>query len=131
MPYEVPRRSMQSMLFRTIRESSVDQAIRQYYQLTEAFPYEYGNTEDELLALGQDLEVANMKVEALEILKLNSRVNPGWKAYIVLADAYYGHQNYEQAALLYRKSIENNPRNTVSEKDGYKAAEKSLTSLNQ
>lgn len=131
LPYEVSNRSMRSMLMKTIQDSNVEQAILQYGQLTEAFPYEYRNTEDELHALAQDLITLNSKDAALEILKLNANVNPGWRTYMTLADAYYSQQDYEEAARFYKKSIEINPQETAREQGAFKAARRSLTSLNQ
>ena len=131
LPYEVSKRSMRSTLLRTIRDSGVGAAIREYEKLTETFPYEYQQTEDDLYALGQNLTDSDLKDAALEIFKLNARVNPGWRTYMTLADAYYSQRDFEEAARFYKKSIEINPRETAREKGGFKAAKRSLTSLNQ
>jgi CubicO group peptidase (beta-lactamase class C family) len=131
LPYEVPKRSLKSSLFDTIRSEGIEAGLEQYDELTEAFPYEYKDTGKELYQLGKELLASNMEDEALEIYRLNVKVNPNWKSYHLLADAYYEREGYQEAALLYKKSMEINPRSTQEEKTAFQAARKSLSSLNQ
>ena len=131
LPYEVPKRSLKSMLFDTIRNEGIDAALQEYGQLTAEFPYDYKDTSKELNELGKQLIASNMEDEALEILRFNVKVNPNWKSYQILADAYYSREGYEEAALLYKKSMDINPRYSQEEKKAYQTARNSLSSLNQ
>lgn len=130
-PYEVPKRSLRTSLLKISREEGVDQAIDKYHQLIKSFPYEYENTEDDLNLLGRDLLVSNMRREALEIFKLNAKVNPGWKTFNTLGDAFYEIENYNDASYYYKKSIEVNPRKTDKEINAFNASQRALTSLSQ
>lgn len=131
LPYEVSKRSLKSMLYNTIRNEGMEAALRQYDELVEAYPYDFKHTEASLHQLGQQLLTSGMDNEALEILKLNVRVNPGWKAYQALGDAYFNRESYQNAASLYKKSMQINPRSTEQEKNAYQKVRKSLNSLNQ
>lgn len=131
LPYEIPKRTLKSRLFDTIRNEGIEQALTQYTAITEAFPYKYQDTRDELHQLGMQLIAGNMGDEALEILKLNVRLHPGWKTYQALADAYYAREGYREAASLYKKSMQVNPRSTKEEKQAYQTVRNSLSSLNQ
>ena len=131
LPYEVSKRSLKSMLFNTIRNEGVEVALQQYDKLVETYPYDFKHTEASLHQLGQQLLTSGMDNEALEILKLNVRVNPGWKTYQALADAYFTKKNYQNAASIYKKSMQVNPRSTKQEKNAHQKVSQSLNSLNQ
>lgn len=131
LPYAVPKRSLKSMLFDTIRNEGIDAALQEYDQLTAEFPYDYKDTSEALNELGKQLIASNMEDEALEILRFNVKVNPNWKSYQILADAYYSREGYEEAALLYRKSMDINPRSSQEEKKAFQTVRNLLSSLNQ
>ncbi|MFP4092865.1 MAG: serine hydrolase [Cyclobacteriaceae bacterium] len=130
-PHELPERSMHLLLVKAALQGGAESAIEQYYQLKNDFPYEFTETENDLLLAANDLNSNNMDGAALEILKLNMQVNPGWKSFFLLGEAYYQQQKYKEAARLYRKSMRVNPRQSEEEKDAYTASEKALNMLNQ
>ena len=131
LPYEAPQRSIRNTLIKTIRSQNVGAAIRQFEKLTVAFPYEYQDTEGDLYALGQELSGVNRKQDAIEISRLNARINPGWRTYLHLADALYDERFLVEAAHYYQKSSDNNPRETIAERDAYRRVAQTLAELNQ
>ncbi|WPP52564.1 serine hydrolase domain-containing protein [Catalinimonas niigatensis] len=129
LPYEVSKRSLRTSLYEISKEKGVEEAIRQYYHLTASFPYDFENTEEELLSLGRDLMALNMKAAAIEFFKLNANVNPGWKTFHTLGDVYYEDKKYKEASYYYKKSMSVNPKKTDKEINTFNASQRALTSL--
>ncbi len=129
LPYELPKRSLRSSLYKLSTENGVEVAIEQYYQLTQAFPYAYENTEEDLHLLGLDLLAANMRGAAIAFFELNVKVNPSWKTYNALGEVYYEDKKFQEAAQFYKQSIRLNPKQTDKEMDAFNASQKAISSL--
>ena len=130
-PYKVPERTLRSSLFKTVRDEGVEAALAHFNQLILDFPYEYRDTEEDLHQLGLLLASNRMKEAALQFFKLNAQLNPGWRSFQTLADAFYEKGNYGEAGRYYKKSMTLNPKSTEKEKNAFNAVQRSLTSLNQ
>jgi energy-coupling factor transporter ATP-binding protein EcfA2 len=88
------RKSIAATLSATIASSGIDEAAKQYHDLTAAGPAPYNFDEDELNTLGYQLIRANKFKEAIRILKLNVEACPqSGNVYDTLGEAYMGACN--------------------------------------
>lgn len=122
-PYDNPKQSIAETLMKTISQSSVAAAVKQYWELKEKHANDYDFREPDLNQLGYRLLQQNKVTEAIEIFKLNVAAFPqGFNTYDSLAEAYMTHGDKELAITNYKKSLELNPQN-----NGAKAALANLT----
>jgi dienelactone hydrolase len=105
--------SIAQAIGKTIREQSVEAAIRQYYDLKKTQADRYDFSERELNVLGYTLLGEKRIKEAIEIFKLNVAVYPeAFNTYDSLGEAYLANNERELAIKNYKKSLELNPQNT-------------------
>lgn len=129
LPTHMPQRALASALLKVTREEGVEAAIKKYHYLVNAFPYDYPNTEDELNQLASDLSTLKQSDAALSILKLNTEVNPGWGTFLHMARAYHALENVPEAVEYYKKSIDNNPGKSDTQKEAREEAKKVMKEL--
>lgn len=105
--------SIAQPLMRTILESGVAVAIKQYYDLKKTHSAFYDFGESELNQLGYALMADNKLKAAIEILKLNvAEYSQGFNTYDSLGEAYMSDGQRDLAITNYKKSLELNPQNT-------------------
>jgi dienelactone hydrolase len=105
--------SIAQALGKTIREQTIDAAIKQYYELKKTGADRYDFSERELNVLGYTLLGEKRVKEAIEIFKLNVAVYPeAFNTYDSLGEAYLMNGERELAIKNYKKSLELNPQNT-------------------
>jgi len=113
-PYDSPKRSIAEVLLKTILETDVASAIKQYRELKVApttGDYDFGETE--LNSLGYQLLRMQKIAEAIGIFKLNVEIYPdAFNTYDSLGEAYMVHGDKDLAIANYKKSLELNPKNT-------------------
>jgi CubicO group peptidase (beta-lactamase class C family) len=122
---------LRNRLFAAAQQGGPEAAVRQYYQLKQDFPYQYRDTESELVLLAEDLRNSNMDAAALQILWLNARVNPNWRTFYQLAESLSAAQQSDSAATFYKKSMRVNPRQSREQKQAFQQSEHILHQLNQ
>jgi CubicO group peptidase (beta-lactamase class C family) len=111
-PYTPPRQPIADVLLKTIVESNVEAAVRQYRELKAASPDAYDFGEGELNRLGYQLLGMRRVADAVEVFKLNVEAYPkSANPYDSLAEAYMTSGNKELAVASYRKSLELDPKN--------------------
>ena len=112
-PYDLPKKSIAQVLYKTILENDVEVAIKQYRELKGKQSDSYNFKENELNMLGYHL-LRNKKInEAIEIFKLNVEAYPeAYNTYDSLGEAYMKNGDKELAIKNYKKSLELNPKNT-------------------
>ncbi|MBA6383056.1 serine hydrolase [Colwellia sp. BRX10-6] len=114
--FDEPKKSIVSVLYKTIKEKGIDSAIRLYHDLKESKSksneYEYEFAEHHLNNMGYQLLEINKVVEAIEIMKLNTIEHPeSGNAYDSLGEAYLVNDQKAQALKSYKKSLELEPDN--------------------
>ena len=106
-------RSVAWTIARTIREKSIDQALKQYYYLRNNPTDFYYIDEGEINSLGYQLLETNKVKEAIAVFTLNVEAFPeSYNVYDSLGEAYMISGDNEFAIKNYQKSIELNPHNT-------------------
>ncbi len=116
IPYEMPQRALAPVLYKVTREEGLEAAIKKYHYLVESFPYDYKSTEKELEKLAQDLMNTKQQEAAIRFLELNVFINPNWRTFNSLAEAFKKNNNPEEAMKYYKKSLGENPGKTDLEK---------------
>lgn len=113
-PYDMPRRSIADLIFKTISEKDVAAAIREYRALkTSPAAGEYDFGEMELNRVGYQLLQMKKVAEAIEIFKLNVEMYPkSANVFDSLGEAYMTSGDKESSIANYRKSLELDPNNT-------------------
>ncbi len=111
--YELPKKSIAEVLYKTILEKDIETAIKQYRELKDKHADSYNFKENELNTLGYHL-LRNKKIkDAIEIFKLNVEVYPeAYNTYDSLGEAYMVNGDKELAIKNYKKSLDLNPNNT-------------------
>jgi len=113
-PYGSPKRLIAEVLQKTILETDLVSAIKQYRELkagATAGDYDFG--EMELNRLGYQLLQMQKVAEAIEIFKLNVEIYPqAFNTYDSLGEAYMVHGDKDLSIANYKKSLELNPKNT-------------------
>jgi len=108
--------SISDPLSKTIMESGVEAAKKQYLTLKEDSPDAYNYGEMEINMLGYNLMYRSMFDEALQIFEFNIQLFPeSSNTYDSLGEAYMNIGNFELAIKNYMKSLEMNPENTNAE----------------
>ena len=112
-PYDLPKKSIAEVLYKTILENDVEAAIKHYRELKGKQSDSYNFKENELNMLGYHL-LRNKKInDAIEIFKLNVEVFPeAYNTYDSLGEAYMKNGDKELAIKNYKRSLELNPTNT-------------------
>ncbi len=129
LPYHIPERSLAPELLRVIESRGIDAAMRHFDYLKKSFPYEFKHLQEDLEQVGATLLNENQTAEAIEILEINARLNPNWKAYQKLATAYRQHNDPQQAVLFYKKAIDLNPRRSQTEKQAHGEAKRAMKEI--
>jgi len=113
-PYNLPKKSIAKVMFKTLMEKDVKAAIEQYETLKNDHPKEYNFLVGELNNLGYYLLTGKKRIEdAIEIFKLNIKVYPKYaNGYDSLAEAYMISGDKNLAIKNYAKSLELDPNNT-------------------
>jgi len=128
--YRTAVRSLRSILYNKVQESGFVAALQTFDHLTESFPYEYQEQEEEIYQLTIDL-LANQQPEAaLSFSRLNARLHPNWKTYHLLAEILQQRQNPDEAIEFFKKSMQLNPQLTEDERNAYLAAQRTLDEMN-
>ena len=97
-------------LTKTIMESGIEAALKQYQELKEKEPDTYNFGENELNLLGYHLLWRDMKEEAIQVHKLNTREYPeSANPYDSLGEAYEANGDTKAAIESYQKALENDP----------------------
>jgi CubicO group peptidase (beta-lactamase class C family) len=115
LPYDLPQRSIASLMMKDIEQFGVRHAVEGYkaLDLSEVAPLNY--KENELNELGNTLMKANRLDDAIEIFKLNLTENPeNYRAYDGLADALLLKGEKAAAQLHYEQSLKLNPSNVYA-----------------
>ena len=111
-PYQPPKQSIAEMIYKTIMEKNVNEAVKQYHELKQTKAESYNFRETELNTLGYQLITKQKIKEAIEILKLNVEAYPdAFNTYDSLGEAYMINGDKELAIKNYKKSLELNPKN--------------------
>jgi CubicO group peptidase (beta-lactamase class C family) len=128
----LPRVNLVRIYGKALAESGAA-AAKRVFEASKAKTDQYAWSEDELNSLGYDfmgnsnpfrLPEEHRYAEALEVFQLNVRLFPAsWNVYDSCAEALLKLGRREEAARMYRKSIELNPNN----ENGKKALEKLKT----
>src|SRR5215469_10683155 len=103
------RKPVGDVLLQTIREQSVEAAIKQYYDLKKVEPTTYDFGEGALSDLAERLEEKKQIKEALRILQLNVEVNPSSYTYDSLGEACTSASDKDCALKSFRKALELSP----------------------
>ena len=113
-PYNMPKRSIATVLMNSIQLKDSASAINEYRALKAgATAADYDFSETELNRLGYQLLQAKKVSDAIEIFKLNVEMFPqSANAYDSLGEAYMTSGNKELAIANYKKSLELDPKNT-------------------
>ncbi len=112
-PYQPPKQSIAEIIYKTIMEKNVVEAIKQYRELKQTKAVSYNFRETELNNLGYQLITKQKIKEAIEIFKLNVEVYPdAFNTYDSLGEAYMIDGDKDLAIKNYKKSLELNPQNT-------------------
>ena len=97
-------------LTKTIMESGIEAALKQYQELKENEPDTYNFGENELNILGYHLLWRDMKEEAIQVHTLNTREFPeSANPYDSLGEAYEANGDTKAAIESYQKALENDP----------------------
>ena len=113
-PYDLPKRSIVDVIYKTLTEKGFEAAIKQYKELKKEHLKDYDFRAAELNRLGYYLLYQKKKVkEAIEIFKFNIEVYPkSSNGYDSLAEAYMVNGDKKLSIKNYAKSLELNPNNT-------------------
>ena len=112
-PYDLPKKSIANVIYKTIVEKGVEEATKRYLDLKKEQANEYNFAATELNRLGYHLLQGKKIQEAIEIFKLNVEAYPKYaNGYDSLAEAYMLNGDKELAIKNYAKSLELNPNNT-------------------
>lgn len=112
-PASLPKIPIAETLLKTLLETDVQAAIKQYRDLKADQKEEYDFGESQLNRLGYQLLGLDRVADAIEIFKLNIEAYPeAFNPYDSLGEAYMINGDYELAIKNYAKSIELNPDNT-------------------
>jgi alpha-glucosidase len=114
-----PKGSIVEILLKTATEKDVAAAVKQYRELKTNEPKEYDFSEPELNTVGYQLLRMNKIAEAIEIFKLNVESYPqAPNAYDSLGEAYLTLGDTAQAIKNYERSVELDPKNTITHGSG-------------
>ncbi|MEQ9439535.1 MAG: serine hydrolase [Cyclobacteriaceae bacterium] len=127
--HAVEERDLQSAMYAAWEAGGSEAAIQQYYQLTESFPYDYKNTQQDLSAVTSRLVEEGDLESGLAVSALNSRINPHWQTLTELATLYQQLGQKAEAAQYYQKAISVNPNRTEAEKAAFEVAQNALKVL--
>lgn len=106
------RKRISEILLKTIREKSVEAAVKQYHELRTTQPATYDFSEGELNGLGYRLLAMKRVPDAIEVFKLSVEAYPqSYNTYDSLAEAYMDHGDKALAIQNYQKSLQLNPEN--------------------
>ena len=109
-PYEIPKKPLSQILYKTIKAKGSKEAIEQYHALKEKDPNGYDFRENTLNIFGYRLLRVKMIEEAVAIFKLNAEMFPeSSNVYDSLADGYKEMGEKKLAIKNYAKAIELNP----------------------
>ncbi|MEJ2542866.1 MAG: serine hydrolase [Calditrichaceae bacterium] len=112
-PYDLPRKSIANVFYKTLSENDITTAVKQYHDLKRNSPDDYNFNEREFNRLGYILLSMNKVSDAIEVFKLNVESYPeGYNTYDSLGEAYMINGQKELAIKNYKKSLELNPQNT-------------------
>lgn len=106
--------TLETLLMKTIEQSGVDSAIRQYRGLRErtAINGYFDFTEWRINELGRSLVLANKIPEAIAIMEMNAEFNPrSGTIPFELGGLYQRQGNREKAIAAYQKVLELQPQN--------------------
>lgn len=113
-PYQLPKKSIAEVIYKTMVKKDVESAIKQYHDLKKEHLKDYDFRPTELNSLGYHLLLRVKKIkDAIEIFKLNVEIYPKYaNGYDSLAEAYKENGDKLLAIKNYAKSLELNPKNT-------------------
>jgi glyoxylase-like metal-dependent hydrolase (beta-lactamase superfamily II) len=104
------KKSIAEPLTKTIVESGIESALDQYHQLKENEADSYSFGENDLNMLGYHLLWREMKDEAIQVHKLNTREHPeSANPYDSLGETYEALGEKEAAIESYQKALEIDP----------------------
>jgi putative CocE/NonD family hydrolase len=110
---KVVKKSIADVLFKTINEKGIQDAIEQYKRLKNNHSAPYDFSELELNDLGYRLINLGRIEDAIEIFKLNAEAYPNaFNTYDSLAEAFMIDGQKNLAIENYKKSVKLNPDNT-------------------
>ncbi len=110
--YDPPKKSLAENLMKTITESNIESALKEFHALKTKQPDKYFISEIEMNALGYILMGEKRIKEAIEVFKLNVENFPqAWNVYDSLGEAYLENGDKELAKKNYDKSVALNPNN--------------------
>ena len=109
-PYDMPKKDITEILYKTISKKDVASAKKQYYEFKDMYPDDYDYGKEEINGLGVRLRDAGMFDEAIEIYKWIIEIDPDWfEGYNGIADVYRMKGDKALAIKYYAKSLEMNP----------------------
>jgi glyoxylase-like metal-dependent hydrolase (beta-lactamase superfamily II) len=109
------KKPISEVLTYTIMDKGITAALDQYAELKSNQPAGYNFGENELNMLGYQLLWRDMKVEAIEVLKLNVEAYPeSANPYDSLGEAYEAMGDDERAIESYEKAVALDPNMTTS-----------------
>jgi len=106
--------TLEAELMKTIEQSGVDSAVKQYRGLRERVALEgtFDFTEWRINELGRTLIAAGKRVEAVAILEMNAEFNPQSRTIpMALGDLYRELGNRDKAIAAYQKVLQLAPQN--------------------
>ena len=106
------RKPVGDVLLQTIREQSVEAAIKQYHDLKTTQPNMYDFGEGALSEIAERLEGMKRFKEARRIFELNVEANPSSYTYDSLGDACVSAGDKDCAVKNFRKALELSPHDT-------------------
>jgi imidazolonepropionase-like amidohydrolase len=107
------RQPIGELLFKTIQEKGIEEAVKQYRELKSTQPAAYDFQENEFIGLGYHLLSMKKWTEAIEIFKLSVEAYPqSYNTYDSLAEAYMDNGDKELAIKNYKLSLQLKPDNT-------------------
>lgn len=110
--YEMPKESIDQVLFDTFVKQGIGAAVKQYHVLASTRSNRYEFNERALNSLGYDLLGKQKIKEAIEIFKLNVEAYPeSFNVYDSLGEAYMRNGDKALATRNYLKSLELNSNN--------------------
>lgn len=132
LPYKVPKKQIFQSLHDTARNRGFQAAVKKYYELKNKYSDRYNFDKYQLNFVGVFLLNEKRIPDAIEILKLNVKLFPGWwNAHDSLAEAYGQSGNKKMALEYFEKALELNPQKTEWEKSSYQKELKLIKKLKE
>jgi CubicO group peptidase (beta-lactamase class C family) len=116
-PFEAPKKSIVSALYKSLQQSGVTAITSTYNRLKEISPNEYQFSENQLNNFGYQLLQKTKMIAAVEVMKLNAIEYPeSANVHDSLGEVYLANDQKNLALASYERSLELDPKNANAQK---------------